>query len=79
MKKQNIQDKIKLVRDMKRPIVVVNPKDAETLTQLTQEAKEGLIVVVSKSDLIEQGGVLVYDYEEVGDKIKGIKKESQEN
>lgn len=69
-KKQNIQDKIKLVREMKRPMVVVNADDAKTLIQIMTEAKEGLVIVFSKNYLLEQGQILVYDYNKVQELIR---------
>ena len=64
LKRQIQQDKMNLIRQMRRPVVVMNQKDAEILKELREERKEGLIIAISESSLIKEGEFLVYDYDE---------------
>ena len=64
LKRQIQQDKMNLIRQMRRPVVVMNQKDAEILKELREERKEGLIIAITESSLIKEGEFLVYDYDE---------------
>ena len=64
LKRQIQQDKMNLIRQMRRPVVVMNQKDAEILKELREERKEGLIIAITESSLIKEGEFLVYDYPE---------------
>ena len=64
LKRQIQQDKMNLIRQMRRPVVVVNQKDSEILKELREERKEGLIIAITESSLIKEGEFLVYDYDE---------------
>ncbi len=64
LKRQIQQDKINLIRQMRRPVVVMNQKDVEILKELREERKEGLIIAITESSLIKEGEFLVYDYDE---------------
>lgn len=64
LKRQIQQDKMNLIRQMRRPVVVVNQKDAEILKELREERKEGFIIAITESSLIKEGEFLIYDYDE---------------
>lgn len=64
LKRQIQQDKMNLIRQMRRPVVVMNQKDAEILKELREERKEGLVIAITESSLIKEGEFLVYDYDE---------------
>lgn len=64
LKRQIQQDKMNLIRQMRRPVVVMNQKDAEILKELREERKEGFIIAITESSLIKEGEFLVYDYDE---------------
>lgn len=69
LKRQIQQDKMNLIRQMRRPVVVMNQKDAEILKELREERKEGLIIAITESSLIKEGEFLIYDYDEGQDLI----------
>ena len=64
LKRQIQQDKMNLIRQMRRPVVVMNQKDAEILKELREERKEGFIIAITESSLIKEGEFLIYDYDE---------------
>ena len=64
LKRQIQQDKMNLIRQMRRPVVVVNQKDVEILKELREERKEGFIIAITESSLIKEGEFLIYDYDE---------------
>lgn len=64
LKRQIQQDKMSLIRQMRRPVVVMNQKDVEILKELREERKEGLIIAITESSLIKEGEFLVHDYDE---------------
>lgn len=69
LKRQIQQDKMSLIRQMRRPVVVMNQKDTEILKELREERKEGLTIAITESSLVKEGELLIYDYDEGQDLI----------